>query len=375
LGLTGQNSGVTSPDLSLTAHRPILIVGSNGSGSTLLRLMLNSHEHIAIPGETGFLRLAMTHEWVPYWALGGQWASQLGLSADQLDRALANFYGGMFAAHAATQGKQRWGDKTPFHVWHLQRAARLFPDVQIIGIIRHPAAVAASLRRRFRRPIPHAITHWNRTTRQLIQGAIELGDRCVLLRYEDLVAEPRLTMTPLLEWLDEPWSEQVLAHHRQQDGVGTDAEGFTRTDTPINPDQASSWERELTVSARQLVADRSGAIARFLGYDPARAAPVEPLTASGPLLTGTGLHTRQLTRPNEVDWDAVSLPTLADLPLRPPIPRRRRASRNNLDEITMGDLIRHKTIGMTHQLPDSMRERGNALRRAWPSLDRWIGPR
>src|SRR5581483_4079891 len=82
-----------------TPHRPIFIVGANGSGTTLLRLMLDSHPNLAIPPETGFLRLAMAHQWVPYWPLGEGWHTRLGLSDDDLTAALATFYGGMFASY------------------------------------------------------------------------------------------------------------------------------------------------------------------------------------------------------------------------------------------------------------------------------------
>src|SRR3954463_2747471 len=75
---------------------PIFILGSQGSGSTLLRLMLDSHENIAIPQETGFLRLVAAHRWVPYWEFGDRWAERLGLTPEDLDRRLGEFYGGMF---------------------------------------------------------------------------------------------------------------------------------------------------------------------------------------------------------------------------------------------------------------------------------------
>jgi hypothetical protein len=52
---------------------PFFILGSHGSGSTLLRLMLDSHERLAVPPETGVMRLVTAHAWVPYWELGGGW--------------------------------------------------------------------------------------------------------------------------------------------------------------------------------------------------------------------------------------------------------------------------------------------------------------
>jgi hypothetical protein len=360
------------------SHRPILILGANGSGTTLLRLMLDSHERIAIPQETGFLRLALAHEWVPYWPLGDQWHTNLGLTDDDLIAKLAEFYGGLFASYAESRGKQRWGDKTPFHVWHLELATRLFPDLQVIGIVRHPGAVVSSLRRRFRRPLPRATKHWKRSTKALIQGAADLGDRCVLLRYEDLVQAPEATMRPLLEWLGEPWSDRVLSHHEVQRSAGaaTEAEGFTRTDTPINTAHISDWENHLRGAALARVVTKTGELAAFLGYDAGRASGSEPLSRDRAFLTGTELRSRQRDRTSSIDWTKRPTPNLEDLPLRPPAPRRRRAKAVNLDDVTIRDLLQHRALTQARErLPENTRKRADELRRTNPKLDRFLGPR
>jgi Sulfotransferase family len=361
------------------AHRPILIVGSNGSGTTLLRLMLNSHERIAIPPETGFLRLAMAHLWVPYWQLGDQWAAHLDLTDDGLMSALAEFYGGLFASYAQARGKQRWGDKTPFHVWHLQLAARLFPECQVVGIVRHPGAVASSLRRRFRQPLRVGIGHWRRTTTQLLHEAIALGDRCVVLRYEDLVLDPETTMRSLLEWLDEPWSDAVLAHYKVQlaEGATSEVEGFTRSDTPINSARVAGWERQLRDKDRTTVVEGTKDLAAFLGYTPEAAMPLLPLSdhPGWPLVTGDDLRRRTLSHGAGIDWTRPPTPSHENRPFRPPAPRPRRFA-VSLDDITIRDLLRHRlTSGLASLLPEGTRKRANEIRRSRPLIDRLLGPR
>jgi hypothetical protein len=354
------------------SHRPILIVGANGTGTTLLRLMLDSHEHIAIPQETGFLRLANAHRWVPYWPLGGEWHANLDLTDDALMAALADFYGGLFSSYAEKRGKQRWGDKTPFHVWHLQLAARMFPELQVIGIVRHPGAVVSSLRRRFRRPLPRATKHWKRSTKQLIQEAVTLGDRCVVLRYEDLVAAPEATMRPLLDWLGEPWSDRVLAHHEVSRPAGIEVEGFTRADAPIDPSHASDWEQHLRGSARQQVVRRTRALATFLGYDPETSVPVAEI--GSPFATGTQLAERQLG--SGIDWSKRPKPRPEDLPLRPPAPRGRRRARRASKDVALGRLVRQRAVAaVSRRLPAGARKRAHDIRRSRPGLDRLLGPR
>jgi hypothetical protein len=346
------------------ASGPIFIVGANGSGTTLLRLMLDSHEHIAIPEETGFLRLAATHRWVPYWKLGRDWYRNLGLTEDALYAELGRFYGGLFASYAASRGKQRWGDKTPFHVWHLELATRLFPDATVIGIVRHPAAVAASLRRRFRRPVKGGAHHWRRSNRQLLHGGSTLGDRFVLVRYEDLVSEPERVMRELLERLGEPWSDKVLAHHEVQPAASST--GFTRTDRAVDTASVTEWESQLTAGEVRQVAAKASPVASFLGYDVSRGTPSRPM----PLLTGSELAER-MAMATDIDW-APPRPRAEDRALRPPAPRRRRTRSADLSRITFRQLLQHR---LGSRLSAERREKLHEARRSRPFLDRLIGPR
>ncbi|MBV9486604.1 MAG: sulfotransferase [Frankiaceae bacterium] len=355
------------------AHRPIFIVGANGSGTTLLRLILDSHEHIAIPPETGVMRLAAMHEWVPYWNLGDRWAQSLDLSETEVTARLAEFYGGLLASYADSQGKQRWGDKTPFNVWHLDLAARMFPDLQVVGIVRHPGAVASSLRRRFRRPVKRGAKHWKRSTTQLLRECASLGDRAVVLRYEDLVSSPEPVMRALLDWLGEPWSPAVLEHHTQ--GAAQQVEGFTRTDTPIDVSHVDAWTDHLSGSALERVAAKTGPLARFLNYEPTRPEPVAPLSDTG-LLLGTALRERQ--RSSTINWLKAPRRPVADKPLRPPSPRRRsrRHSKPDLADVRVRDVVRHKVIALAQRrLPDATRNKVNDIRRKNATVDRIIGPR
>ena len=348
------------------ARGPIFVVGSNGSGSTLLRLMLDSHPDIAIPEETGFLRLAAMHRWVPYWKLGADWYGNLGLTEDQLTKALAGFYGDLFSAYAASRGKQRWGDKTPFHIWHLELATRMFPDAQVVGIVRHPIGSANSMRRRFRRPIKAGITHWRRANRQLLHAGAQLGDRFVLLRYEDLVTDPERTMRALLEWAGEPWSDAVLAHHEVQPSA--ESTGFTRSDRPVDTTSLAEWEEHVTGAALDRAVARTGKLAEFLGYDPRRGTPAAAL--GGPLLSGTRLAARKRDIGAALDWTPPRV-RVEDRELRPPTPRKRRR-KTDLSEVTFRDLVQHR---LGSRLPEDQRRKVHRARRERPLLDRLMGPR
>src|SRR4051812_47122916 len=133
----------------MEARGPIFIIGAMGSGTTLLRLMLDSHEHIAIPHETGFMRTYKAMRFVPFKWTGHGWAQRIGWSKEEFDAELGAFYDRIFRRYADEHGARRWGEKTPLHTWHIWTMARVFPESVFVGLVRHPGASVASNMRRF----------------------------------------------------------------------------------------------------------------------------------------------------------------------------------------------------------------------------------
>src|SRR3954469_12694891 len=86
--------------------RPIFIVGCGRSGTTLLRLMLDSHPQIAAGEETKFLT-ALEQILGEHWRLLQTYGFN---RAWWLERMRA-FYGGFMAEYAARRGERRWGGK------------------------------------------------------------------------------------------------------------------------------------------------------------------------------------------------------------------------------------------------------------------------
>jgi len=295
------------------------VVGAAGSGTTLMRLILDSHENIAIAQETGFARALLANEWVPFWQFGGEWYDRVGLSRDDLEKRLADFYGGIFADFAAQRGASRWGDKTPFHLWHLELLTRVFPDAVVVATVRHPGAVAHSTRRRMGHAWQASVRYWLRdTTELLIQGAA-LGDRFALCRYEDLVNRPEPLLRELVGWLGEPWSDRLLVFHEVHRGRGTEVEveGATRSDRPLDPSRADAWTATMDEDRwRHLRRGRVGKLSRFLGYAPRKPLPKRGWgrAADGLLLDGTGLR-ELMSRRRGLDWDRRPSPSFVNRPL------------------------------------------------------------
>lgn len=278
------------------APGPVFVVGSMRSGSTLLRLILDSHPNIAIGPESGFMGALLATKEIPGWKFGNGWYERFGWSEDELDARLRDFYDGIFRRYASDQGKQRWGDKTPFHTAHMGAMARVFPDSVFVGIVRHPGAVAASLRKNFHYTFADALDYWSVTNRSMLRAGAELGDRFALCRYEDVLLEGEPTLRGLIGFLGEPWSPDVLEHHRVQREKGSPrlSDGGTITSEPIDSERALRWLDSTTPEDRRAL-DRTAALAGVLGYE-----PLEPVGRLGSgttdprpwTLTGTVLACR-----------------------------------------------------------------------------------
>ena len=281
-------------------ERPIFVVGTMRSGSTLFRLILDAHPHIAISEETGFMGGLLAAERIPGWVHGEGWYERLGWSQEEFDARLREFYAGLFERHARAEGKQRWGDKTPFHSAHIAEMARIFPDSVVVAIVRHPGAVVHSLVGKFHYTVGDAVAYWDSTNKEILRRGAELGGRrFALLRYEDLVEHPEETLHELVDFLGEPWSDDLLRHQEIQAARGTPrvSAGKTGTRDPITTDLAHRWAEGLAPDDRALITGGAGPLARFLGYEPTEPGALGPLVPegrSGPrrLLTGDVLAER-----------------------------------------------------------------------------------
>jgi hypothetical protein len=270
---------------------PIFVVGSMRSGSTLLRLILDSHPDIACPGETGFMAGVRAVKDVPGWRLGHRWYERLGWTEQEIDERLHDFYAGIFERYAREQGKLQWAEKTPFHTEHVAEMGALFPEARFVGIVRHPGAVAASLCRHFHYELTEALVYWRATNAAMLRGASDLGDRFTLVRYEDLVEHGDTVLPALMDVLGMRWSDSLLHHHEVQHEKGAPraVEGSTVTSDPIDARRAHRWAASLRPEDRTALPAASP-LAECFGYcwDEPLVRPVPYLARHG-VVPGTEL--------------------------------------------------------------------------------------
>ncbi len=255
----------TSPD------RPIFVIGCPRSGTTLLRMMLDSHPRLSCGEETHFLR-----ELQPI--VGERWPllETYGFPREYWLERIRELYERFQADYLARRGKARWVDKDPVYTLCLPFIAEVFPTAQYVHLVRDGHDVVASFRERwgYRSALRVARTEWAR----YVDGARMFGaglpaDRYHELHYEALVASPEPTMRALLGFLAEPWDDAVL-HFDEAPHDATERYGrFTAErrrqsgeSGAIYRSRVGAGRSSLDPVLRALLRKSAGSLLRELGY-------------------------------------------------------------------------------------------------------------
>jgi hypothetical protein len=222
------------------AHPPApFIVGCGRSGTTLLRMMLDSHPLVAIPPETDFLPelfgadlrtpAAFMDRLRAHWRLADLHI-ETAVLAERVARLqpfdVADAVRALYALYAEKFGKPRFGDKTPFYSGHLETIAGNLPEARFLHMIRDGRDVAASMIPLWFGPDNGAEMghHW-RSTIEEIRSHPDLP--VLEVRYEALVTDTEATMGRVLDFCELPWDDAVLRFHERAQGrvseVTTDA--------------------------------------------------------------------------------------------------------------------------------------------------------
>jgi Sulfotransferase family len=251
--------------------RPIFLVGCPRSGTTLLSAILHAHPRIAMPPETRFLlpvyrsrlefgdlTIAANRRRLARRMTGrGTRFRDLGLARkDVIQKIVAapptvgSAAGTIWREFAHSRGKARWGEKRPAYWRDMALILRLFPDAQVIHLVRDGRACAASLKQVHWWPsgVPGAIAAWVLADRELRRVGQRLpADSYHRLRYEDLLADPRAELSALCKFLGEDFDEAMLDHaSAARDIVPERKSWHVRTKGELDPARIAAWRTVLT---------------------------------------------------------------------------------------------------------------------------------
>ncbi len=253
----------------MPSDRPIFVVGCPRSGTTMLSLMIHAHPRLAMPPETRFLiktwrrrkkfgdlskpqqRAALAKSCVRT----GSKIRDLDLDPDETvakilagPPTIGSAFGIIFKEFADQRGKARWGDKRPAYYQEVDVLLRLFPDAQIVHIVRDGRSNVASLKRMPWWPFDSigSMAAWSQAEYCAQRNLSRLPkDTFHLVRYESLVADPRTVLGELCDFLEEDFHEDMLEPHRVTDVVPDRKHWHENLKSGVSTAQVESWRKGL----------------------------------------------------------------------------------------------------------------------------------
>lgn len=248
---------------------PFFIMGAARSGTTLFRLMLNRHPRLAIPPESHFLlrvfeqlpvarklspeEVQLTAEIIIQHPRFRTWhirEDRLRASFDEIGPChLRELIDCAYRLEIAGTNKPRWGDKTPAYCDCWEKIAELYTDARLIHIIRDGRDVSASLEH----VGWHGRTEYERAkywcSRVLIARECEqqLGpQRCLLVRYEDLVLNTEETLRRVCSFLEEEYTPAMMRFYEDALDQVSDFDGpvHGKLNRPPKKEDVYRWRND-----------------------------------------------------------------------------------------------------------------------------------
>lgn len=286
--LKGLHRGLIKNRTMFRNHPPIgvcerpcfFIVGPPRAGTTMVRLMLNSHPEIAVPAETWFFPVVLLEarqfgdfglaEQVNAFAreVASSTAETLRpvsevfrVSAEEVAAAVsacrARSYADGFWAFldllARREGKRLWGEKTPYYSAWLGKLSQAYPKARFIALVRDPRDAVASLQdvvwgRKTYPTLTDGGLRWRYAMEGIERSRPLLRERLMVLAYEKLVADPERGARELCDFLGVSFAPEMLRFHETAESTmppGVDA-WHARVKQPIDASRVGRWRQRFT---------------------------------------------------------------------------------------------------------------------------------
>ncbi len=268
--------------------RRFVVLGFPRSGTTLLRRLLDAHPQVSCPPETNlisacgrFLETAPALDGLTIGVLSGLAFS--GVDRGEVLQALRDL---VFGLHEKIAGdKPVWVEKTAFDIFHLEAVEELLAGhCRFICVVRNPLDVIVSVKDLFDGmdqilPEMHVFVRrhtslydafaeaWIDRTTALGAFMARHPEDCLLLRYEDLVADPAAVLVRATDFMGvSPQAEQMIASAFSAPAKVGLGDWKTYVTNEVGRERVERWRNVLPPSTAARLAPGLDALMHAYGY-------------------------------------------------------------------------------------------------------------
>ena len=273
------------------------ICGAPKSGTTWFQRLLDSHPEIVCSGEGHFAETLL----LPFAKLAQQYNKRQALSAERVYEGKPYYHGlkpndmdflartitGLIMSQRRIPEGTKWvGDKTPRYTFRMNLLTKIFPQARFIHVIRdgrdvitstcHHAyraghrAVIDKTRPEYFSYTAQCATVWVDNVRAAENFGETHPDSYLMVRYEDMYADPEATLTSILQFLGVSTGVETINECIEKNEFkrlsGGREKGDENKDSYFRSGSPGSWKDFLTNSALKGVYANAGGLLKRLGY-------------------------------------------------------------------------------------------------------------
>jgi hypothetical protein len=247
---------MTSVEIDI-CDSPVFVIGSPRSGTTALAFALGQHPDLATSSESQILvDLFFRNQGLDknYSREGESWLRKQGVAPEEF---LADVGLGFNRLFTRVAGGKRWVDHTPRQTLMLRWLPAMFPGARFLHILRDGRRVVHSMANfgalHAQQELPwwavdfrKACKTWARFTTAALEFEAANPQRCLMVRNEDLVADPEAGFRRVLGFIDaaqHPAPAEYFAGHRLNSSFAATDEGSGAAARTLT-DPWAGWDDE-----------------------------------------------------------------------------------------------------------------------------------
>jgi len=274
---------------------PIFMIGTQRSGSNLLRLMLNQLPEIAAPHPPHILQriaplipgygdLSLDENFnrfvedvcrlvelnpVPW---DGVVLDRRNVAGRCRERSLVAVHGAVYDVCAEASRAKTWCCKSLANINFVPQIEAYFGKPRYIYLYRDGRDVAVSFHKAVvgEKHFYHIAKEWMAAQKLALKIRSEIDPaRFLFVSYEALTGDPRSTARTICEFLGVPYREYMLEYHRTDEArrAATSSELWVNVTNPVMAGNSRKFLREASVQDIRIFESVAGPVLDALGYD------------------------------------------------------------------------------------------------------------